>query len=52
MSLSEVLVDLMDPNKAGDGVRRLGEISETFLELSLGSKLWNLFKTINFLHGP
>ena len=32
MSLSEVLEDLMDPNKAGDVVRRLGEASGTFLE--------------------
>ena len=32
MSLFEVFVDLMDHDKAGDGVRRLGEAKGTFLE--------------------
>ena len=32
MSLSEVFVDLIDNDKAGDGVRRLGEAKGTFPE--------------------
>ena len=32
MSLFEVFVDLMDHDKAGDGVRRLGEAKRTFPE--------------------
>ena len=32
MSLSKVLEDLMDPDKAGDGVRELGEVFGTFPE--------------------
>ena len=32
MSLFEVFVDLMDHDKAGDGVRRLGEAKGTFPE--------------------
>ena len=32
MSLFEVLEDLIDPDKAGDGVRRLGEALGTFAE--------------------
>ena len=43
MSLSEVLEDL-DPNKAGDGVRRLEEASGTFPETFVKIKALELFQ--------
>ena len=39
MSLFEVLEDLIDPDKAGDGVRRLGEALGTFTEIFVKIKL-------------
>ena len=48
MSLFEVLVNLMDPNKTGDFVRRLGEASGTFLETFIRINALEPFKDYQF----
>ena len=49
MSLFEVFVDLMDHDKAGDGVRRLGEAKGTFPETFVEIKPLELCQDNQFL---
>ena len=48
MSLFEVFFDLIDHDKTGDGVKRLGEAKETFPEAFAKIKP---LKTIHVLYG-